>query len=186
MTQAVQEQIKLFDLATQLSQCEAQVNQTEETIQELKANHLNAVSTLLTDFESQTPLEHNGHVYVLAKHNHPVNITLFEEICVTIGGYLVEFDDAQEYDAVVNWLNPLVSHSYFVMIGYTDEGTEGVWRYIHSGKPVTYTRWNPGRPRGGEKENCAQIWTASGAGGWLMYDYFCSYHVGYPFICELE
>ncbi|XP_053383294.1 C-type lectin domain family 4 member D-like [Mercenaria mercenaria] len=55
------------------------------------------------------------------------------------------------------------SHWY---LGLTDEGSEGVWRWVHTNATTKYTAWSKGQrqPEGGTSQNC------------VVYSYADSFH----------
>jgi hypothetical protein len=57
------------------------------------------------------------------------------------GGNLVTINDAEEQ----KWLLDVFGNTQLFWIGFTDEETEGVWKWV-SGENVTYTNWTPLEP----------------------------------------
>ena len=46
-----------------------------------------------------------------------------------------------------------------IWIGATDEGNEGIWKWV-DGSSVTYAKWGKGQPNNkGSAEHYAMIWT---------------------------
>ena len=60
---------------------------------------------------------------------------------VAAGGNLVTINDAEEQ----KWLLDVFGNTQLLWIGFTDEETEGVWKWV-SGEDVTYTNWTPLEP----------------------------------------
>ena len=78
-----------------------------------------------------------------------------------------------------------MGHEHFWTSG-TDQGEEGKFFWMGTGKPVTYQNWNAGEPNNfeyedGEQEHCLEMWDRDGKGlGWN--DTPCSFSTF--FICE--
>jgi len=69
--------------------------------------------------------------------------------CDNMGGHLVTITSAAENTFVFNtWPSG--------WIGFTDEVTEGQWRWV-TGETVTYTNWNGGEPNNAGNEDYAQF-----------------------------
>lgn len=84
----------------------------------------------------------NGHTYQMFKLK---NLTSGDVIsyCKKIGGYMAHINDAEENEFLKELIcNNNVKYAYF---GYTDENTEGKWRWI-DGKTSQYTNWAAGEP----------------------------------------
>ena len=99
----------------------------------------------------------NGHKYFLTR-GVEWNIDVAAAVCHLYGGYLIEIDDQQEWEFVVSFFNKHrvpQGKTPDIFIGMTDEEHEGIWTYFHSGKNVTFTRWEHSQPDNGDSENCA-------------------------------
>lgn len=69
----------------------------------------------------------------------------------------------------------------------TDQGEEGNFFWLSTGRPVTYTNWNAGEPNNfvyenGEEEHCLELWNRDGK-GLKWNDTPCSFET--YFICEV-
>jgi len=79
---------------------------------------------------------------------------------VSLGGNLVTVNDAVENQFLVNTFGGTER----LWIGFTDEVTEGVFKWAN-GEAVTYTNWAPGEPNNVGNEDYAEF-NAGGAGKW--------------------
>ena len=93
----------------------------------------------------------NGHAYYLLDLNTWTNSELE---AVSLGGHLVTINDAAEQSWIVETFG---SADRSIWIGFTDAGTEGVWRWV-SGQPATYTNWASGEPNNDGPENWGHLW----------------------------
>lgn len=97
--------------------------------------------------------------------------------CRAIGGFLVNFENQAEFDAVVSHLKP--NHGYW--IGINDHGKEGEYHSVATGRPATYFNWESGNPDDRwPSEDCVELWYHHGKH--LMNDFKCSKEK--HFICE--
>ncbi len=88
---------------------------------------------------------YNGHTYFLT------NKTTWLEAqaeAKSLGGNLVTINDKAEQ----NWLTTTFGSVGRLWIGYTDQETEGVFKWI-SGESPTYTNWHYGEPNNNNYEN---------------------------------
>ncbi|XP_066965653.1 uncharacterized protein [Macrobrachium rosenbergii] len=44
-----------------------------------------------------------------------------------------------------------------LLLGATDDLTEGIWRNVKTGEPITYSAWGPGEPNSGANANCVVL-----------------------------
>jgi len=103
------------------------------------------VTPILTGFTSQT--NYNGHSYY--RSTSSMTWTNARAACDNMGGHLVTITSAAENTFVFNtWPSG--------WIGFTDEVTEGQWRWV-TGETVTYTNWNGGEPNNAGNEDYAQF-----------------------------
>ncbi|XP_068247799.1 uncharacterized protein [Palaemon carinicauda] len=59
------------------------------------------------------------------------------------------------YEDSFQFKNACDSKSYRrLLLGATDEETEGTWNNVKTGKPITYSAWGPGEPNSGANDNC--------------------------------
>lgn len=75
-----------------------------------------------------------------------------EENCITRGGHLVTITSQNEYNFVLSLMG-----SENIWIGYTDDETEGFWRWV-TGEVDSFTNWGQGEPNGGDYENFAEMY----------------------------
>ena len=99
-----------------------------------------------------TTFTYNGHSYLLS------NAGTWQEAqaeAVSFGGNLVTINDQAEQD----WLaSTFASNRESFWIGYTDQETEGTWKWISS-ENSTYTNWEVNQPDNADgKEDYAHIW----------------------------
>ena len=112
------------------------------------------------------------------------NVTVAEEICARLGGYLAEIEDQQENDFIVEFLRQKNAFAdvKWILIGARDENSDDTFRYIHSGLPVTYFNWSRGEPSGGSHD-CVGIGHVS----LKMYDLLCVHHTAIDrALCEID
>jgi Ca2+-binding RTX toxin-like protein len=81
---------------------------------------------------------YNGHSYLLSNAG---TWTEAEAQAVSLGGHLVTINDQAEQ----NWIRTTFPNNPNLWIGYTDQETEGIWKWI-SGENSTYTNWRSGEP----------------------------------------
>lgn len=120
-----------------------------------------------------------GRRYHVSKFVAAFNINASDAECVSLGGYLLELDDKSEFDFVHDFLQQLTgTHFYFT--GMNDIDREGVWKFWHSKRHVSFFYWSSGQPDnfGNAGEDCAEIDMRYHA----INDLRCNY-IG-KFICE--
>lgn len=81
---------------------------------------------------------HNGHSYY--RSNSIMSWTASRALCEQYGGHLATIADAAENSFLTQYTTSTTS-----WIGFTDEVTEGTFRWV-TNEPVTYTNWNSGEP----------------------------------------
>jgi Ca2+-binding RTX toxin-like protein len=86
-------------------------------------------------------IEYNGHTYQLSK---AATWTEAQAEAKSLGGNLVTINDQAEQD----WLVKTFYQNNSLWIGYTDEKTEGTFKWVN-GESSTYTNWNTGEPNNG-------------------------------------
>lgn len=78
-------------------------------------------------------------------------------------------------------------HEHFWTSG-TDQGEEGHFFWMSTGRPLTFTNWNAGEPNNfryenGEEEHCLELWNRDGK-GLKWNDTPCSFET--YFVCEVN
>ena len=85
-----------------------------------------------------------------------------ESLAQSLGGHLVSIGDEAENEFVRVEFGNALGVDRRVWIGFTDEGSEGDWRWT-DGSPVGYTNWNPGEPNNSSgTEHYAELLGSSG------------------------
>jgi len=109
-----------------------------------------------------------------------------EQYCRFHGMHLASINSAEEQRDLQDHIQAYgMGHEHFWTSG-TDQGEEGKFFWMGTGKPITYTNWNAGEPNNfqyedGEQEHCLEMWDRDGKGlGWN--DTPCSFSTF--FICE--
>jgi len=109
-----------------------------------------------------------------------------EQYCRFHGMHLASINSAEEQRDLQDHIQAYgMGHEHFWTSG-TDQGEEGKFFWMGTGKPVTYQNWNAGEPNNfeyedGEQEHCLEMWDRDGKGlGWN--DTPCSFSTF--FICE--
>jgi len=109
-----------------------------------------------------------------------------EQYCRFHGMHLASINSAEEQKDLQDHIQAYgMGHEHFWTSG-TDQGEEGKFFWMGTGKPITYTNWNAGEPNNfqyedGEQEHCLEMWDRDGKGlGWN--DTPCSFSTF--FICE--
>ena len=161
-----------------LSQVLHDRNNSHQAVTSLEARLNHSVSLM---FYNQT---------TFTSHRYYVSFPLYKsvveaaDVCAWMGGYLVELNSQAEYDVIVQLIKSASAPAVRVfptLVGMTDLGYEGHWRWVNSGRAVNFTKWAAGEPDDGEESNCALLHATS----FLMYDAGCfgSY---VKFVCEVE
>ncbi|GFO13808.1 collectin-11 [Plakobranchus ocellatus] len=122
-----------------------------------------------------------GRVYLASKAQAAFNIGAANQACKSSGGYLVEFDDDEEYQFVYDFVTRTGGANTF-WTGGNDIATEGHFVYFNSKRPVpTLTGWAGGQPDDyARSEDCMEIrLNFRGLNDWV-----CS-QTG-KFVCEVE
>ncbi|GFR73349.1 lectin C-type domain protein [Elysia marginata] len=97
-----------------------------------------------------------GKRYYVSKTEALFDIWAADGQCSRLDGHLVEIDDQAEYNFVVKKLK-IVSGDTF-LTGGNDINKENDWRFWHSNRPMTFSRWHEGQPDNYEKyEDCLEI-----------------------------
>lgn len=109
-----------------------------------------------------------------------------EQYCRFHGMHLASINSAEEQKDLQDHIQAYgMGHEHFWTSG-TDQGEEGKFFWMGTGKPITYQNWNAGEPNNfqyedGEQEHCLEMWDRDGKGlGWN--DTPCSFSTF--FICE--
>ncbi|GFO45393.1 collectin-11 [Plakobranchus ocellatus] len=118
----------------------------------------------------------SNSVYFLSKKLYHISLDRRNELCKTIGGYLVELDSRDEQNFVAKFVRTL-SYSY-VFIGGNDIRREGHFVQYNSKKPMPALKWAGPNPDNWRNEDCLDIMQAG------LNDISCNY-VG-QFLCELR
>jgi len=120
----------------------------------------------IVGFSQQT--NYNGHSYY--RSNGSMTWTSAKQACINMGGHLVTITSSAENNFVFNtWPSG--------WIGFTDEVSEGQWRWV-TGESVTYSNLNGGEPNNAGNEDYAQF--VSG-GRWNDLP-----NVSLPYVLEFE
>ena len=98
-----------------------------------------------------------GHSYLLTD---PVerNITRSDLLCASLGGYIVEINDKQEFDFVKDFVY-FKNGVIYLVLGATDEQQEGTWTFVRSKQPAFIYSKNDGA--GGSGNNCLEMWSGT-------------------------
>ena len=149
--------------------------------------------------ECQTNLDkfttYKGHRYLLGPSSE-VNIDSYMAYCTSHHGYLVEIDDAAEWEFVKNFIrsgdtvvNGVLYHNTVAYLGARDlnGGDDNTFTLLHSRKPATFFDWGRNQPlhkhqADGAGMDCIYI----GSNSQKMYTTYC-YHVTmwYRPLCEI-
>lgn len=110
-----------------------------------------------------------------------------EQYCRFHGMHLASINKEQEQNDLENHIESFgMGHEHFWTSG-TDQGEEGKFFWMSTGKPVTYENWNAGEPNNfryenGEEEHCMELWNRDGK-GLRWNDTPCSFETF--FVCEV-
>lgn len=127
-------------------------------------------STQLQDFEYLG--EFNDHYYYQSKNN--VYWSAAKLACENAGGHLVTITSQSENDFIFN-----NKKSSEVWIGFSDQETEGQWKWV-TNEPVVYTNWCSGQPDNAGNEDYGELWN-NNSGTWNDGNEHLQ-----PFILEIE
>jgi len=110
-----------------------------------------------------------------------------EQYCRYHGMHLASINSAEEQASLEDHITSFgMGNEHFWSSG-TDQGEEGKFVWMSTGKPLTYENWNAGEPNnfryeGGETENCLELWNRDGK-GLRWNDTPCSFES--YFLCEV-
>jgi len=110
-----------------------------------------------------------------------------EQYCRFHGMHLASINSAEEQKNLEDHITSFgMGNEHFWSSG-TDQGEEGKFVWMSSGKPLTYENWNAGEPNNfqyenGETENCLELWNRDGK-GLRWNDTPCSFES--YFLCEV-
>ena len=107
----------------------------------------------------------------------PVKVTYFDaqHVCETkYNGTLASPTSAEEMNAI----NEKFTY-YYIWIPFTDENSEGVWKWDTGGTDLFGASWQSGQPNGGSSENCCVMKNK------ILWDVKCS-SILYMFMCEIN
>ncbi|XP_060574347.1 perlucin-like protein [Ruditapes philippinarum] len=105
----------------------------------------------------------------------------FEEaraFCKQRESVLLYVQDAAENAFIVRMLGRSKSSPHW-LLGLTDQGSEGKWKWIDTSAPATFIKWARGQPEGRTRQNCV-VYSSSASYHW--HDTECTKR--YPFICK--
>ncbi|GFO04589.1 hypothetical protein PoB_003109400 [Plakobranchus ocellatus] len=89
--------------------------------------------------------EFKGKRYFMTKTDKSFNISDADAVCQFYGGYIVEFEDADEIEFVYDFLKRVDSGKlHYTGVIYHETDKNHV--YYHSGKPVPTELWGQGEP----------------------------------------
>jgi len=94
----------------------------------------------------------NNHSYLVVDES--MNWSMAKVKCEVTGGHLVTITSADEQSFLQSQIIEFGSNQYW--IGGTDEGSEGMWKWITS-ETWNYEHWDSPEPNGRESENYAAI-----------------------------
>ncbi|GFS08350.1 C-type lectin [Elysia marginata] len=121
-----------------------------------------------------------GRRYYASKAVAPFNIQAADSLCSMLDGYLVEVDDMDEFHFVHSFVRNVAGTDFF-FTGANDIDREGVWKFWHSKKPVTFFHWKSRQPDNARNnEDCVELRLSFGA----FNDYVCS--AKGKFVCEAQ
>lgn len=109
-----------------------------------------------------------------------------EQYCRFHGMHLASINSADEQKDLQDHIQAYgMGHEHFWTSG-TDQGEEGKFFWMSTGRPVTFENWNAGEPNNfqyedGEQEHCLEMWDRDGK-GMKWNDTPCSFSTF--FICE--
>ncbi|XP_059150095.1 uncharacterized protein LOC131936966 [Physella acuta] len=96
-----------------------------------------------------------NYSYSVSKYYYS-NVAWAENLCNLFGGYLVEINDAHEYNVVKNFLTT-TGDVHYVYTGAYDEIQEGVYKFRHTNTPAHFFRWATGEPTNSTDFNCVYL-----------------------------
>lgn len=108
------------------------------------------------------------------------------KFCRYHGMQLASIESQQENDQLEKHIKDFgYGNEHFWTAG-TDQGEEGNFFWMSTGRPVTFTNWNAGEPNNfryenGEEEHCLELWNRDGK-GLKWNDSPCSFET--YFVCE--
>lgn len=117
-----------------------------------------------------------GGKYYYIEERKAVNWFVAAETCLTLGGFLVNFQNDQELNAVEKHLS---SNKHY-WIGLNDLGAKDDYRSTRTGLKANYLKWGNGEPNNSQnrEERCVELYRVTH----LMNDENCS--LSRSFICE--
>ena len=162
---AIVDKMKTMDIAIQGQK--QQINDLSKQVIDLQTK-LN--SSLQMIFQDSSSFE--GHRYFLSRKFRDIDVATMQINCMAYGGYLVEINNGTEFDFVKNFLNSFFNDAAgdWVIVGASDQFSEGKWVFMKSNSPISFPNWNPGEPSRGSDEDCMMLMIDTGR---RMHDCHC-------------
>merc|ERR1719239_1230781 len=129
-------QLQLHKTQLDLTNTKIELNNTKD---ELSKTQITFQAALSFKFENSS-LYYKNRVYLLSVLT-PLNITSYQQSCVSLGGKLAEIRHQDEFDVIRDFLTKQHLTSYGIYLGLTDEGQEGEWRYMSDNSTLTFDKW---------------------------------------------
>ncbi|CAL1539863.1 unnamed protein product [Lymnaea stagnalis] len=161
---------RMFDLVTNVTTMSDENRANTEQLDHLK-------SMFFVD-----SITFNNSEYFLSRDNFG-SANVSATICAIYGGYLVEFDGPDEFEAVKNFIQNFTEF-YYVYVGGSDLKHKDQWTYESTGQNMTWSNWYPSEPDSDPADaHCIKIYQIF---DWEMVDTECfSHDIEYRFICEV-
>ncbi|XP_059154872.1 uncharacterized protein LOC131940253 [Physella acuta] len=120
---------------------------------------------------------HNNSTFAISRNGY-MDVDAAENVCKIYGGYIVEIDDAEEYAAVLAYLNT-TSYVNSVYIGIYRDIPPGGYKLRQSGTTAPFLMLSEDQPRIGTDYACVYL---SRKFNWEMITYYCINF--YQVLCE--
>ncbi|XP_036294113.1 pulmonary surfactant-associated protein A-like isoform X1 [Pipistrellus kuhlii] len=92
---------------------------------------------------------------VFATNGQSAKFDAIKETCNRVGGGIAVPKNPEENEAIASIVK---KHNTYAYLGLTEGPTPGDFYYLDD-KPINYTKWYPGEPKGRGKEKCVEMYT---------------------------